>query len=302
MPVEMEAAITTVINGRVYVGGGSVDGDDCYLVSMYDPVKNEWGALPPATVGLFGVGRMNGKLVIVGGGYDERGVTGDVHTFEEDTQQWVKSIPPMPTGLIFSVVTNHNSSVVVCGMPDESSPAAMFVYNSQSSQWYSKTPPPLSFNSLFSSAVVVNGTYYIAVGCEGVVDSESHPFSPVVFSLPLSTLVDPNASQDPSTWQRIPDTPCHMSRLAATGGCLLALGGLHNACDLQSGAVASNITTAVHAFCPAASSWVKIGDLPDLRLRSAITTLSSGELFIAGGLIDNDELDYDIKAFIGIIR
>lgn len=50
MPVEMEAAITTVINGRVYVGGGGADGDECCLMTMYDPVKNEWGTLPPATV------------------------------------------------------------------------------------------------------------------------------------------------------------------------------------------------------------------------------------------------------------
>ena len=304
MPVEMKLAKTTVINGRVYVGGGVAgDDDDEYLVRTYNPVKDEWSTLPPAPVILFGVGRLDGKLVIVGGMYrDEEEATGDVHVFEEDTQQWVKSIPPMPTGLLGSVVASHSSSLVVCGTPDRSSPVSLFVYNSQSSQWHSRSPPPLAFNTLYCSAVVVNDTYYIAAGSKGGLDSEDSLTSAAVFSIPLSTLLDPNAPQDPFTWQRMPDTPCHMSHLAATGGCLLALGGL---CDLDNGeALASSLTRAVHAYCPATSSWVKIGDLPDLRLYLAITTLSSGELFIAGGNIPNDERDRlyrDDKAFIGII-
>ena len=307
MPVMMRLAMTTLINGRVYVGGGIADDDDdVYLVWAYNPVKDEWSTLPPAPVRRFGVGRLDGKLVIVGGMYkDEEETTGDVHVFEEDTQQWVKSIPPIPTGLFLSVVATHSSSLVVCGTTDGSSPASMFVYNSQSSQWHSRSPPPLAFNSRYCSAVVVSDTYYIAVGSEGVLDSEDWPTSAAVFSIPLSTLLDPNAPQDPFTWQRMPDTPCHTSHLAATGGCLLALGGLRNACDIKCNeAVASNLTTAVHAYCPATSSWVKIGDLPDLRLESAITTLSSGELFIAGGTITDDERDclyWVDKAFIGII-
>ena len=296
-------AKTTVINGRVYVGGGDAGDDDDYLVSTYDPVKDEWSTLPPAPVKYFGVGRLDGKLVIVGGWYeDEEETTGDVHVFEEDTQQWVKSIPPMPTGLfIGSVVASHSSSLVVCGIPDVTSPASMFVYNSQSSQWRSRFPP-LPFNSQYCSAVVVNDTYHIAVGSEGNIGS--HCLSTAaVFSIPLSTLLDPNAPQDPFTWKCMRGTPCHTSHLAATGGCLLALGGFCNACDLQDYEL-ENISTAVHAYCRATSSWVKIGALPDLRIHFAITTLSSGELFIAGGMIPNNEhdnLDHDEKSFIGII-
>ena len=57
-------------------------------------------------------------------------------------------------------------------------------------------------------------------------------------------------------------------------------------------------STAVHAFCPATSnrSWVKIGDLPNIRYGPAITTLSSGELLIVGGLFDEK------KVIRGIIK
>ena len=301
MPVEMTTAMTLVIDGIVYVGGGIAedDDDDEYQVCKYDPVKNEWIILPPAPFKYFGIGRLNGKLVIVGG-RNEEGMSGDVHVFEEDRQQWVKSIPPLRTGLVGSLVVTHNTSLVVCGIPDESSPPSMFVYNSQSSQWHSRAPPPLTFNTAFSSAVVVNDTYYIAVGAEGTANSDPLPSSPAVFSHPLSTLLDPDA---PSAWQRMPDTPCHSSCLAATGGCLLALGGLTRPCNVgDEAALAANLSSAVHAYCPATSSWVKIGDLPDLRVFPAVTTLSTGELLIAGGFISNDDQDdvlYDSQVFIG---
>ena len=300
MSDEMWMVKTTVINDIVCV----VKGYRNDIVTKYDPVKDEWSTLRRAPVELFGIGGLNGEPVIVGGKYDW-GTTGDVHVFEEDTLQWVNSIPPMPTGLLGSVVTSHSSSLVVCGTPDRSSPVSLFVYNSQSSQWHSRSPPPLAFNTLYCSAVVVNDTYYIAAGSKGGLDSKNSPSSAAVFSIPLSTLLDPNAPQDPSTWQRMPDTPRHTSHLAATGGRLLALGGLRNACNIKNDKeLASNITRAVHAYCPATSSWVKIGYLPDLRLGSAITTLSSGELFIAGGKLPADERDFlycDGKAFIGII-
>ena len=263
------------------------------------PVKNDWSILPPTPVARFGVGTLNEELVIIGG--EIYGGSKEVHVFDEDTQQWVESTPSMPTGVNFSLVVTHNTSLIVCGMTDVSSPPSMFIYCHQSSQWHSRAPPPLTFHTDLSSAVIVNDTYYIAVGTEGVMVADSQPSSAAVFSQPLSTLLDPNI---PSTWQHMPDTPCHTSHLATTGGCLLALGGLHNACNMNvDDAVATNLTTAVYAYCPATSSWVKIGDLPDTRARSTITTLSSGELFLTGGEIpdEDNDLSYIYKTFIGTI-
>ena len=308
MPVRMWAAKTTVINGMVYVGGKLIDDDGHEnLLCKYDPGKDEWNTLPPVPVKRFGIGKLNGKLVVVGGRGGE-GVTGDLHVFEEDTQQWIRSIPPMPIGLVASTVVSHSSSLVVCGTPDRTSSAVVLVYNSQSSQWHLAAALPLTFDSTYSSAVVVNDTYYIAAGSDCFIEQKNSSSSPAVFSLPLSTLLDPNAPQDPSVWQRMPDTPCHMSHLAVTGGCLLALGGLlprnniltniWQALSKTSKATNFEFSTAVHAFCPAtpSCSWVKIGDLSAVHYGPAITTLSSGELFIAGGLL------HDKKVIRGVIK
>ena len=173
MPVDMITASAISINGRVYVGGGTLiaaEHDDmtdvCYDICKYDPVKDEWSTLPAAPVELFGVGQLNRKLVTVGGEYEEKGITGDIHVFGEDTQQWITSIPPMSTGLCFVKVACHSSALVVCGMPDKSSPASLFIYNSQSSQWHSRAPPPLPFNCSCSSTIIMNDKYYLAPGGE----------------------------------------------------------------------------------------------------------------------------------------
>ena len=302
----MVGAKTAVINGMVYVGGTVTAEDDCHvhmnLVCKYDPVKDEWTTLPPAPVRGFGVGQLNGKLIIVGGETEREGVTQDVHVFEEETQQWVKSIPPMPRGLVFSIVVSHGSFLVVCGTPDMTSSALVLVYNSQSSKWHSAAALPLTFQSVYSSAVVVNDKFYVAVGGKGIanqVKRPSWPPSPALLSIPLSDLLDPNTPQS-SFCRCMPNTPCNGSRLAATGGCLLALGGLMPSNNniltdillaLSGKSKALDFSTAVHAYCPATSSWVKIGDLPDLQqFIPAITTMSSGELFIAGGLFNEKKV------------
>ena len=49
----MSGGKTTVINGKVYCGGGVGDGyddDDEYIVYCYDPSQDNWTTLPPLPV------------------------------------------------------------------------------------------------------------------------------------------------------------------------------------------------------------------------------------------------------------
>ena len=78
-----------ISHGNVYVGGGArEDNNDMYHICKYNARNNKWTTLPPAPSVHFGIGKLNGKLVIVGGRNVE-GVSCDVYVFEEDRQQRV---------------------------------------------------------------------------------------------------------------------------------------------------------------------------------------------------------------------
>ena len=53
---------TTIINGKIYCGGGdTAPNDDQYIVNCYDPSQDKWTTLPPLPVLRFGLGQVNGN-------------------------------------------------------------------------------------------------------------------------------------------------------------------------------------------------------------------------------------------------
>ena len=74
---------TTIINGKVYCGGGITSGND-HIIYCYDPSQDKWNTLPPLPVSWFGLGQVKGKLVAVGGCMKGTlDVTNDVYTYDE---------------------------------------------------------------------------------------------------------------------------------------------------------------------------------------------------------------------------
>ena len=113
----MSIGKTTVINGKVYCGGGGTfGGDDEYIVYCYDPSQDNWTTLPPLPVIYFGLGQVNGKLVAVGGWKrsDDR-ATDEVYTYDERSRKWKQTIPPMPTARHSTGVLSFPSAFVVAG-------------------------------------------------------------------------------------------------------------------------------------------------------------------------------------------
>ena len=83
--------VTCMNQWKVYVGGGDthiVVNDDDYLIREYSPTDERWSTLPPAPVRLFGMGKLNGQLVIVGGpgGQDKILSQRKVHIFDSSSQ------------------------------------------------------------------------------------------------------------------------------------------------------------------------------------------------------------------------
>ena len=118
-------------------------------------------------------------------------------------------------------------------------------------------------------------------------DLISQALSP--FQSAVATL---NSSSTPSIspWQTLTDPPLKFSIVLVLTGALLAVGG--------------SDSSAIHLYKPSSKSWIKVGDLPTKRWQCACTVLSSGEIFVAGGVVkiggtygDTNHVDIGTVAF-----
>ena len=296
MPLKMLLAQAVVISDQVYIGGGGAESEaGHFIVCKFDPARNEWNTLPPAPVKWFGIGQLNGKLVLVGGKLKNE--TADVHVFE-DSQQWEKSIPAMPSPRSAPAVLSHSNSLIVCGGNEADLPCAtIFMYCGLTSQWSSAGPLP--FACYKPSGVVMHNSFFITGGYYGLYAHQQRR-SVTSLILPFSSVVQ--------IW---PDMPHYDSSIATIGGSILAIGGASKVAPMS--LLVSSITfrtaatvykkstsSEVYAYCPTTSSWIHVGDLPVPRNRVATATLPSGELLVMGGGSRESQLNNTV--FMGSIK
>ena len=158
---------------------------------------------------LFGIGQLSGKLVLVGGKLQTGRRMADVHVFE-DSQQWEKSIPAMPSPRSAAAVLSHNNSLVVLGGSNTGEPCAtVFVYSGVTSQWSS--PGSLPFACWKLSSAVVHNSCFLAGGYYGLIFNQQRR-SVISAMLPSCSVVD-----------SLPDMPHYDSSIATVGGSILAM-------------------------------------------------------------------------------
>ena len=299
MPKKVCSARATVISGQVYTGGGVSEHEaEHFVVCKYDLVKNEWSTLPPAPIRFFGIGQLNGKLVLVGGKLENEKRTADVHVFE-DSQQWEKSIPAMPSPRSAAAVSNHKDLLVVCGGRSGTGEpcATVFVYSGLTLQWSSVGP--LSFASWRQSSVVLHNSLFVAGGFYSTIINQQRR-SVVSAILPSCSVV-----------HDLPDMPHYESSIATIGGSILAIGGVSKVDPMSIKLTAmttlrksltvyrESTSSKVYAYCPTTSSWIHISDLPVPQNSVATATLPSGELLVMGG--GNIDSDVSNTVFMGSI-
>ena len=253
MPQLLMHPMSVLIGDVVYVAG-----DDSHDVLRYDNRSDQWSALPPCPTKFFGLGQLSGKLVTVGG-LDGRAVVGDVYTYEEETQQWEKSIPPMPTPCKWPFVVTYHSSFAVCGGYRGRTSDIVEVFDSETSQWHAAAPLPVK--RIGMPVTIINDTCYLG-GAGGGEGNRS------IMCASLPSLFQPHNQ----VWTKLPDLPHGGSALTNMGGTLLALGG-------------SRVSPSedIHAYCPNTKAWVKIGRLPQACGAATAELLPSGEVILIGG-------------------
>ena len=279
LPIKLSKGKTTVINAKVYCGGGEVN--DEYTVYCYDPSQDKWTTLPPLPVSYFGLGQVNGKLVAVGGQkkllykYKE---SNEVYTYDEKLAEWKQTIPPMPTARSSPGVLSLQSALVVEGGNTVSYTAAVEIFKLDTSQWYrTDSLPTVCYNI---SLVAIGTTCYIlGAGLprnEALYASVDDLFGNAV---PANQTTHSHTSDTQSVWKTLPNTPTYGPAAAVLAGNLLAIGG-----DDEN---FMGATKEVYMYSPSTNSWIHISDLPAPLSDTTVAVLSLTKILVIGGL-DND--------------
>ena len=262
----MTASQCTVIGGVLYVGGGQTDAvDSNRRIYKYNRVNDEWSALPRCPVQYFGIGRLDGNLVIVGGVYPDDTLAEEVFLFEEESQQWNGTIiPPMPTARYRPCVISCELGIAVCGgQGPRQSVATVEVFKTETRHWHPAQPLPIPCGAM--RATVIGDTCYLLGGLSPILARNNAISS--CFSIKFTTNFE---DQEANLWQSLPDTPEVNAAPASLSGALLAIGGKIYAYSRST--LISN------------TQWIHVGDLPATCTASTATAIGS-ELFVMGGWV-----------------
>ena len=267
MPQTLTFPQSIVIGGAVFVA--ELNSRD---VLRYETRSDQWSVLPSCPVKWFGLGQLSGKLVTVGGGDGRGAFVNHVYTYVQETQQWEKSIPPMPTPRRFPTVITYSSGIAVCG--GVGGDRVVEVFNSEAAQWHTAAPLPVACE--YMQLTIINDTCYLGGGAL----SSSLSRSIMCASLPSlfqssSPHEQQTSAQQQSVWTVLPDMPLYRSALANMGGTLLALGGIESSYSPPS--------DAIHAYSASTKAWVKIASLPQACYSATAELLPSGEVMLIGG-------------------
>ena len=279
--------MVSVINSKVYCGGGITDCDDIYC---YDPSQDKWTCLPPIPVSWFGLGQVDGKLVAVGGKTKRNDkLTNEVYTYDEQSQNWIQTIPPMPIAKCLPGVLSLKSALIVAGgyTPNASVSYtdSVVVFKQDSSQWYWTDPLPIGCCSvpLVSAS---DKTCFALGGYQKkhlFLDQALYASVDDLFcnAIPADQATHRSSSDAQSAWKSawksLPNTPSCRPAAAMLAGNLLALEGKET--TSYEGANRSE----VYMYHPLSNSWIYISDLPAPHFGTAVAALSATEILVMGG-------------------
>ena len=290
MPIAMSDAQCTVIGNKAYVGGGLTEDETSQAsqhVFEYNVPNNSWTTLPMCPTKWFGLGHMNGKLLLIGGlrtsqSDDEKNpssFSASVYEFEVHSRTWnTEVIPDMNVKRYLHTVVSHANALAVCGGIVHGGHATASTEVLVDGQWH--TAPNLPSPCSCAKAVVANNTCYLMGGLYSF--SPKQPFK-CVQSIPVSSFFYAHTSERESlsSWKATSPGESYVIQYkmapANLCGILLAVGGWDHGSH-------SEIDTIV-AFSQEANVWVKVAQLPVMRSSCVASSMTqNGEIVIVGGI------------------
>ena len=262
--------------------------DDDYLVFQYNPARDEWTTLPHCPVHYFGLGRLSGKLLTVGGVTPEGTYSKTVYYYNPESREWEEFLQPISTARIFLSVISTQSALIACGGGTSISGGkpvtctAVEVYTTQTSQWHTCPTDPLPSPCYWMSSATITNTGYLLGG-----KTTDNTPTKTVLSASIPSLIQKATSYSQqsasaarpdstsSVWKTLQDSPLVGSAAASLGGMLRTVGGKDK----------KEKSPAVHVYCPITCSWIQVesGDLPEPKAGCAAIELSGNSLLVVGG-------------------
>ena len=267
------------------------------IVYCYDPSQDKWTTLPPPPVVYFGVGQVSGKLVTVGGMKMSHNLPNyELYMYDERSQKWKQTIPPIPTARYSPSVLSLQSALVVAGGYTVSSyTAAVEIFRSNISQWYRTDPLPTVCSDI--SLVVIGNTCYALGGYNGVYLNQALYASIddlLGTAVPANQTTHNGSSDTQSAWKTLPNTPTYGPAAAVLAGNLLAIGG-------EETSIGGAPKKEVYVYSLSANSWVYISDLSAPQSGTAVAVLSSTRIMVIGGW-DGDSMNTVYKCTLILSR
>ena len=274
MPFGMTVNIrSVVVQGRVYVGGGSSATNN--IVMKYTISSANWAELPPYQASVFGMTAINNQLVLVGG-YSGGRYSKVLGVWGDDSEEWTHPYPEMPTARSeCSAVVYKEWLIVAGGLSSGRMVSSVEVMNTDTKQWHTGQPTPTPWYGM-KTAIVGDMCYFMG----GRTSASGYPGTDSVYCVSLEALISQAQTREHRfiEWKEKCRQGIAQSAPLSISGSLLAIGGR----DIAS----RNHTTAIHLYQPETGEWVKVGDLPTPRSSCTCAIIADREILVAGGYSD----------------
>ena len=272
------------MNGEVYYGTGE-------SIFCYNLVQDDWTQLQETPVTQFGLGHIEGKLVIAGGHFRETLFslnTNKVYTHDGlPKSKWKQTLPVMPTARSYpSVLSTESALIVAGGLKGDTSQDHVEIFKQETSQWYIASALP---SPCFGMSVILQKDICYAVGGQtlrhstvksNVTLTNTDQIFCASFDELLSSIVQPNHSRNGSNsrpvWKILANTPSYAPAAATLAGYLVAMGGDDKPVD-------GTVQNKVYIYSTSANSWINTFELPLPLPELTTVAVSSTQILVIGG-------------------
>ena len=284
------------IDNNVYVTGDTTCDGLKYIVDCYDLKQDQWTQLPELSVSFFGLGRIDGILVTVGGLKMNR-ESGCLFTFEESEQTWQRFKFSMPTARSSaSVLSLEKILLVAGGYIGHRLTDVVEIFKSDESQWYRTDPLPVPSTGI-SLAAIGNVCYGLGGWTTAHLNQTlSSSIDDLLTNAVRANQITRRGNRHThSAWKKLADTPTYQPGATVLAGSLLAIGGWESSVDSE-----GSEKMAVSVYSPSTKSWIYVSDLPSPRTETRAVVLSPTEILVIGGYCGKDRVKSVFKGTLTI--